>query len=68
MEHHNIVKMSGKVIAALLALFDELYGNTELSQLSCKVKTGLSSAYNHSFLEIGIFSFFVNLLVELDDF
>ena len=67
-EYHDIVQMSGKVIAAFLALFYNLYGNAEFSQFSCKVVSGLSAAYNHNLLEVCVFSSFVNLLVQLDDF
>ena len=67
-EYHDIVQMGGKVIAAFLALFYNLYGNAEFSQFSCKVVPGLSAAYNHNLLEVCVFSFFVYFLVQLDDF
>ena len=68
MKNHYIIKMSRKIIAALLTLFYKFYGDAKLCQLARQIITCLSAAYNHGFLQISIFAFFVNFLMKLYDF
>ena len=68
MQHHDIVKMRGKVIAAILVLFDDLDGDTEFREAFRQIKSGFTAARDHDFLQIGIFAALVDAVVQLGNF
>jgi len=59
--------MFGKVLTSCLVPFDYLYRHIEFGQHFSKKKSCFSSSDDHHFLKIGIFSFFMDLRVELHD-
>ena len=67
MEYHYVLEMGGQIVAALFVPFDQFYGSSEFGKHFGEIKTGLTTANDHYFLQISILSSFVYFRIELQD-